>query len=138
LVLGLLLCHCAQAVSVEDAPKTIPPETPKEPQSVVDAKIRYPDLFSLQTGHIEKTCSPNPGVCHNSNNYPEFRTVGNLIAAISAPCNIEMPDVTQGWDACEGPLMCWSLMVSVIPSPGRKSSAVAAGLLRSQRPQRRI
>lgn len=103
IVLGLLLCSCDQNAPEMDAPKPVPPQVPKEPQSVVDAKLRYPNLFRLQTGHIEKTCSPNPGVCHNSNNYPEFRTVGNLIAAISAPCNIEMPDVTQGWDACERP-----------------------------------
>ena len=41
------------------------------------------------------------GVCHNSSNYPNFETAGNTIAYVGAPCNVEIPDPSQGWDSCE-------------------------------------
>jgi len=99
----LVIVACDNSDATLPMEQAVPMPEAKEPESIIEAKERYPSLFALQTDHIAKTCSPNPGVCHNSNNYPEFRTVGNLIAAISAPCNVEMPDLTQGWDSCEQP-----------------------------------
>ena len=63
----------------------------------------YPRSLELQTGLMANTCSPNPGVCHQTNNYPDMHTPGNLISVVMAPCNVELPDPTQGWDNCELP-----------------------------------
>jgi hypothetical protein len=71
------------------------------PESVRAARRLYPRVFELQTQVIQKTCSPNPGVCHNDNNYPNLRTPGTFLQLVRAPCNVEIPDPTLGWDRCE-------------------------------------
>jgi hypothetical protein len=72
-------------------------------QAVATARADYPTAFDLQTRLVSMTCSPNPGVCHQTNNYPDMTTIGNLLGAIGAPCNLEIPEPTEGWDACERP-----------------------------------
>jgi hypothetical protein len=98
---SLVLFACAE--SSDPGPVAPPPAPagPSEPASVSEARGLYPKLIDLQVKVIAHTCSPNPGVCHNGNNYPDMRTPGSLLAAVEAPCNVEMPDPTQGWDACE-------------------------------------
>ena len=55
-------------------------------QGIVDqAATEYPTVLDMHTGLFAATCSPNPGVCHNTNNYPDLHTVGNLLAMIEAP-----------------------------------------------------
>lgn len=71
------------------------------PLSIREARRLYPRVFELQTQVIQKTCSPNPGVCHNDNNYPNLRTPGTFLQLLRAPCNVEIPDPTLGWDRCE-------------------------------------
>lgn len=102
LALGVAFSAC-EGVAGDPPITTKPPAevTPMEAESIRLARARYPRLFDLQVGLIETTCSPNPGVCHNSNNYPDLRTVGSLLSAVGAPCNIDLPDPLQGWDACE-------------------------------------
>jgi len=78
-----------------------PTPNPNEPQSVQDARVQYPRFLDLQVNLLSSTCSPNPGVCHNSNNYPNMQTAGNTLSFVSAPCNAEIPDPLQGWDNCE-------------------------------------
>jgi hypothetical protein len=58
-------------------------------------------MIDLFNGVIVRSCSPNPGVCHHDNNYPDLRTPGSLIAAIDAPCNVAIPEPRAGWDGCE-------------------------------------
>lgn len=96
---SLILAACG---SEKPAPgPAAPPPASNLPLSVQEAKQLFPNFLSLQTQVIAATCSPNPGVCHNSNNYPDLRTPGAVLATIEAPCNVEMPDPAQGWDACE-------------------------------------
>jgi len=80
-----------------------PTPNPNEPQMVKDARANYPTFLDLQVGVISSTCSPNPGVCHNSNNYPNMLEAGDTIANVGSHCNVEIPDPTQGWDGCERP-----------------------------------
>ncbi len=89
------------ACGAEKPARVVPPPANNLPLSVQEAKRLFPNFLSLQTQVIAATCSPNPGVCHNSNNYPDLRTPGAVLASIEAPCNVEMPDPQQGWDACE-------------------------------------
>lgn len=63
----------------------------------------YPRVIDLQQGLMTETCSPNPGVCHQTNNYPDMHSAGNFLSVVDAPCNVEIPDPTQGWDNCELP-----------------------------------
>lgn len=103
--ISVLIAALAAACSTE--PETAkPPENPgkqgpEEPASITEARALYPNFLTLQAQVIAKTCSPNPGVCHQGNNYPDLKTPGALLAAIEAPCNVELPDPVQGWDACE-------------------------------------
>src|SRR5882672_8488228 len=62
---------------------------------------RIPTFLELHATVIARTCSPNPGVCHQSKNYPDLRTPGSLLAMIGMPCNLEIPDPAQGADGCE-------------------------------------
>ncbi len=78
-----------------------PTPDPNEPASVREARANFPRFLDLQKNVLSSTCSPNPNVCHNSSNYPNLETAGNTLAYVEAPCNVELPDRTQGWDACE-------------------------------------
>ena len=78
----------------------------------------YPRVIDLQTGLMTETCSPNPGVCHQTNNYPDMHSAGNFLSVVDAPCNVELPDPTQGWDNCELP-------ADVITTTGGFSSDIA-------------
>ncbi len=92
----LFACGCSTAEPV------LPPEVePEIPASIAEAKALYPKLLDLHAGPIQKSCSPNPGVCHNSNNFPDLQTPGTLLALINERCNLDLPDPSQGWDACE-------------------------------------
>lgn len=75
-----------------------------DPQAVHDleeAIDRYPVLIDLQQDLMTNTCSPNPGVCHSSNQEPELHTLGSFLLQVDAPCNVNHPDPMLGWDPCE-------------------------------------
>lgn len=74
-----------------------------EEDYVTQARQDYPRFIDLQVDLFQNTCSPNPGVCHQTNNYPDLQTSGSLLSLVNAPCNVEIPDATQGWDGCELP-----------------------------------
>ncbi len=95
-------CGPAEEEGGLPTPEPIPTsDNPNEAQSVKDARAQFPRFMDLQVNVLSSTCSPNPGVCHNSSNYPNLETAGNTIAYVSAPCNVEIPDPLQGWDNCE-------------------------------------
>jgi hypothetical protein len=50
---------------------------------------QYPDLAALYGGPhgIYRTCSPNDGVCHNNQEYPDLSTLGRVQMTIGARCN---------------------------------------------------
>lgn len=75
-----------------------------------------PTVMVLHQTAIARSCSPNPGVCHQANNYPDLRTPGSLLALVDAPCNLEIPDPTQGWDACE-PRADWLELYGLLDDP---------------------
>lgn len=83
------------------SPFVTPTANPNLPQFSQDAQVTYPRLIDLQTKVFSQTCSPNPNVCHNSSNYPQLATAGATLAIANSPCNVEIPDRTQGWDNCE-------------------------------------
>lgn len=85
----------------EEGPTPTPTVDPSEPVSVQEARVQFPRFLDLQTNVLSSTCSPNPGVCHNSSNYPNLESAGNTLSYVNAPCNVEIPDPLQGWDSCE-------------------------------------
>lgn len=95
---ALLLLLLGACSSEPDAPSPVVDDTP---DSIALARVEYPNAAALFTGRIQKTCSPNPGVCHNVNNYPDLRTPASLKQIVGAPCNRDVPDPTSGWDGCE-------------------------------------
>jgi hypothetical protein len=68
---------------------------------VAEAMAQFPTVFEVQDALLTGTCSPNPGVCHQSEQYPELHTLGSLLDAIDAPCNVDHPVPVDGWDECE-------------------------------------
>ena len=79
------------------------PDHSSDAPAVAEARATFPRFLDLQVGLISSTCSPNPGVCHNSSNYPDLSTAGGTLSAVGGPCNMEIPDPLQGWDGCERP-----------------------------------
>jgi hypothetical protein len=79
------------------------PAPPAHPPSWAEVQARFPRFLDLQSKVISRSCSPNPGVCHASNNHPDLSSAANVLAALRQPCNLEMPDPIKGWDACERP-----------------------------------
>jgi hypothetical protein len=65
------------------------------------ATATLPTAAVLHASVIRRSCSPNRGVCHNSSSYPDLSTPAGLMATLGAACNVEIPDPTLGWDACE-------------------------------------
>lgn len=106
----------------DDAP--VRPDGP-EAEFVTEARARYPTAFDVHTGIIATTCSPNPGVCHSANTYPDLSSFGALIAAIEAPCNVEIPDPESGWDGCERPAA--AIRAGSLDSPIAWRELVASG-----------
>ena len=88
-LLALFLVAC-EAAPASDAPAPL-----------ALARARFPSFLDLHQGVIARSCSPNPGVCHNSGNVPDLSTPRNVLAILGAPCNTEIPDPRQGWNACE-------------------------------------
>lgn len=106
LAMGMVILSAAACSGGEDeggGSQPTPTPDPNEAQSVKDARVQFPRFLDLQADVLSSTCSPNPGVCHNSSNYPNLETAGNTLAAVNSPCNVEIPDRTQGWDGCERP-----------------------------------
>jgi hypothetical protein len=91
---------CVIACSDDASPPPVKPDGAEAP-FVTTARQRFPRAIDLHTGVIARSCSPNPGVCHNASRYPDLSTIGQMLAAVGGPCNVELPDPTQGWDACE-------------------------------------
>lgn len=87
----------------DDGAFVTPTPDPDAHPYVQAAQVTFPRLIDLQTKVFSGTCSPNPNVCHNSSNYPQLRTAGATLATVGSPCNVELPDRSQGWDACERP-----------------------------------
>lgn len=101
-VFAVVLAAC-RAGAGDHSPGTSASPTPEEDPAVVEARQSFPRFADLQTKVLSSTCSPNPGVCHNSSNYPSLQSAGNTLAAIGAPCNTEIPNPLAGWDGCELP-----------------------------------
>jgi hypothetical protein len=80
---------------------TQPPAISASEKMVLDAKKSFPRFLDLHAGVIARSCSPTPGVCHQSNNYPDMHSAGSFLSLVNAPCNIQIPDPMEGWDSCE-------------------------------------
>ena len=65
--------------------------------------IVYRTVGELFTEAMAPTCSPNVGVCHNSDAYPDLHTVANLVSLIDAPCNASAESPAEVHDFCEPP-----------------------------------
>jgi hypothetical protein len=68
---------------------------------VASARVKFPHMIDMHQKIVSRTCAPNAGVCHNTAEYPDLTTPGSMLQAVGAWCNLDMPDPTQGDDACE-------------------------------------
>lgn len=68
----------------------------------IQAQNEIPDLLTLHTKVISRTCAPNGGVCHNGKEYPDLHTPGNLLTSVSNPCNRDLTAQPEKvFDGCE-------------------------------------
>jgi hypothetical protein len=65
------------------------------------AKTNYPRVIDMHQKIVARSCAPNTGVCHNTNNYPELASTSSLVQSINGWCNIASPSPTEGFDMCE-------------------------------------
>jgi hypothetical protein len=65
--------------------------------------IVYATVGELFTQAMAPTCSPNVGVCHNSDAFPDLHTVANLVSMIDQPCNASAETHEEVHDFCELP-----------------------------------
>lgn len=72
-------------------------------QVVVAAKQSIPTMLDLHTTVFQRTCSPDGGVCHNSKEYPDLHTAGNLLDSVWKPCNLAESGYQDVLDMCEPP-----------------------------------
>lgn len=91
---------CGSSDSTDEPPPPVKPDGP-EAAFVTQARATFPRAIDVHSGVIARSCSPNPGVCHNAKGYPDLTSMGALLSTIEGPCNVELPDRTQGWDNCE-------------------------------------
>ncbi|MFP4600606.1 MAG: hypothetical protein ACLFVJ_20290 [Persicimonas sp.] len=70
---------------------------------VTEAQERFRTGLDLHHKVIDRTCSPNGGVCHNQKEYPDLHTPANFFSTISAPCNVEPGEWESVYDRCEQP-----------------------------------
>lgn len=109
LLLGSLAAACSGGEGDDDddggTPTgfVTPTADPNAHPYVQEAQVQFPRILDLQVKVLSTTCSPNPNVCHNSSNFPNLETAGNTIANVGEPCNVELPDRSQGWNGCERP-----------------------------------
>jgi hypothetical protein len=85
----------------DQEPGLIKPE--EEAPSVKQARQTLPTALELHSTVISRSCSPSGGVCHNGREYPDLRTAGSLIAALSKPCNKDrfFDEPESIFDGCE-------------------------------------
>lgn len=118
--LGAFSIGCGRAS--DGGPDPEPDPTAEEHPAVVEARNEFPRFIDLHAKVISTTCSPNPGVCHNSSNYPNLETAGNTLTWIDAPCNTEIPNPLDGWDGCE---QQGHVVVASLPDGSAFRSAIA-------------
>ncbi|TVQ96784.1 MAG: hypothetical protein EA398_15495 [Deltaproteobacteria bacterium] len=70
---------------------------------VLEAIARLTTGEDLHFQVIQRTCSPNEGVCHNMQEYPDLRTPSSLVEQIGAPCNSQPGHWSTVYDRCEPP-----------------------------------
>jgi hypothetical protein len=72
-------------MSVDMAPAPAPDLLNPPPENTPESK--YPDLRTLWSSAIVRTCGPNNGVCHNSRQFPELASPSGLLATVGTRCN---------------------------------------------------
>ncbi|MFW5966693.1 MAG: hypothetical protein ACOCV2_04195, partial [Persicimonas sp.] len=72
-------------------------------EHVLEAQDRIGDGLDLHRKVIHRTCSPDGGVCHNQQEYPDMHTPSNFFDTINAPCNVQSDDWESVYDRCEQP-----------------------------------
>lgn len=83
-------------------PDDVPP--PPDPEDAVDeAKRELPTYLDLHQQVIQRTCTPDEGVCHNDKEYPDLRTPQSMLATVGSLCNLAIEDPMETFNGCELP-----------------------------------
>ncbi|MCH9684926.1 MAG: hypothetical protein K0V04_26050 [Deltaproteobacteria bacterium] len=68
---------------------------------VEEAKKDFPTYLDLHEKVITRTCTPNANVCHNNMEYPDLRTPQSMLGVLGGPCNLDVEDPLNTYNACE-------------------------------------
>lgn len=87
------------------AASNTPAPTPTATLSDLEIRNTYPDLAAIYAGDfgIYRSCGPNSGVCHNSKQYPNLRSLEAVLDTVGAPCNQLRENPLEVHDWCELP-----------------------------------
>ena len=98
LLAAVWLTACGGDPAQAPAPEPEPEQTEKT--LVDEAAEQMPTYLDLHAQVVYRTCSPTSGVCHNTKEFPDLHTPGNMLDAIGKPCNLgeEPGDI---YDGCE-------------------------------------
>lgn len=104
-LLCLLLACGEGSAGPPGAPPAPSPEKEKEGMEMGpradSARAKYPDFPALFDRSLQRTCSPNFGVCHRSRQYPDMSTAASFVAAIGQRCNQLRDEPTTVDNICE-------------------------------------
>jgi hypothetical protein len=78
-------------------------QSPTLSEETAAAAKQYPDLYAIYAHDqgIYRGCGPTGGVCHNSNEFPNFDSLGSIVDTIGRDCNLKRQDATTLHDLCE-------------------------------------
>ena len=85
-----------------DDPPEPQPDIAREDTLVDQAAEQMPTYLDLHAQVVYRTCSPTSGVCHNTKEFPDLHTPGNMLDAVGKPCNLG-EDALDIFDRCEPP-----------------------------------
>lgn len=100
----LLCAALALPACGDDDKKPAPEPAPEEVEKTLvdEAAEQMPTYLHLHAQVVFRTCSPTSGVCHNTKEFPDLHTPGNMLDSVGKGCNLgEEP--TDIFDRCEPP-----------------------------------
>ncbi len=103
---ALLLCFSLASVAMACSKSSASSSSGAPPGadgggSLDTASAKFPDIHTLWTSSVSRTCGPNNGVCHDNKQFPDMQTAPGLIGAVNQRCNQLRADPTTIDNLCE-------------------------------------
>ncbi len=118
---------------------TIPTAPDDGREFVEEAKKEFPTYLDLHEKVITRTCTPDMNVCHNNMEYPDLRTPQSMLGVLGGPCNLDVEDPLNTYNACEpqgdvlrftsGSNLGWETVVAYVDFPQDPMGVVTSAVV---------